>query len=938
MLLGAGLLLFPALAASLAAQQPAAFTAFSDGQGGVDISQGGEDYLRFGVGAWGPKWSWVGISGEIKNADGAAAGTLVAKIGGSPVRLDVRAERPAPNRLQLAYALRGEADTDLTLFIAGLSAGKMFTGRELTAESAGPAVTARFPLAKGSLGTSVTALRLVDAAGAPTVLRFDPPCEIAVDGGLRLVLAKDRLPANTERRLAVSVELPGAADWYASVAELPEEPGLAQWYPWQATGDTGPSAIGLEDWLEAPAGKHGRITRQESQLIYHGQPIKLWGLNLCYGACAPEKALAEKRAAFYRKHGINAVRLHKFADNTGWAGIQAKDSCIAYDAPGLDRMDYQVAKFKEAGIYVTLSATFGTLKLGAAERATVPFLEEFGAIRDGRVETPHSAIFYSPELQQVQIQQMVALLQHTNPYTGLTYASDPAVAFVEAVNEQSILFYSSMTPLKASATLRRYIGQRFGDWLRAKYQNQAGLAQAWGKAAFDCFEGEGFKTDGEDLAKNNILPLGNPWYWDPTQLRGSQLAKRQRLLDSLQFLYQLECEFYDRYTAAMRMAGYTGELIGSNWQAGRAYSHYANLHADARMGTVDRHNYFGGERANASMLARAGSGMLSSGMQQVAGHPFMLSEWIHVFPNEYGLEGPALIGAYGLGLQGWDASFMFQNGDDGKFSSQLGRSEWDVVAPQVLGLFPAVARQVYRGDAQEAGAVATRHVSLLALFAGKLGFEDQVAQEADAKELDSAQVPARSLAVARSEVAFAQQGAVTPKFDLKPFEREGGLVSATGQLRWHEAGAAAGGWFTLDSPGTKAVVGFAPGQPQTLGQATLELRSRYGAVYVTALEPGKSLATSRRILVTAMARARNTGMKFSPGGGRMLERGKGPIVLEPVQARVTWSQFRAAKVTLLDHDGRPTHRTLPWENGGCTLDGARDQTPYYLIEPEPSQK
>jgi hypothetical protein len=76
----------------------------------------------------------------------------------------------------------------------------------------------------------------------------------------------------------------------------------------------------------------------------------------------------------------------------------------------------------------------------------------------------------------------------------------------------------------------------------------------------------------------------------------------------------------------MRKDGYDGEIIGSNWQAGRAYSHFANLHADARAGTIDRHNYFGGDCANDSMLARAGSGIFSSGMQQVADRPFMLSE------------------------------------------------------------------------------------------------------------------------------------------------------------------------------------------------------------------------------------------------------------------------------------------------------------------------
>ncbi|HEX9998372.1 MAG TPA: hypothetical protein VGB45_14635, partial [Abditibacterium sp.] len=432
-------------------------------------------------------------------------------------------------------------------------------------------------------------------------------------------------------------------------------------------------------------------------------------MNLSYGATAPEKPLADKRANFYRKYGINAVRLHKWADGAGWAGIQSPDSAVEFDAAALDRFDYQVAKLKEAGIFVKVSATFGSLKLGSKDKAMVPWLEEFGAFKDGRIETPHSAIHYSPELQAVQIAQVANLLKHRNPYTNLTYAQDPAVSFIEIIDEQSILFHTSMNPLKASATLRRQVGKRFSDWLRAKYKDQQGLDAAWGEGGMNTLAGELAAEGGESLANNSVLPLGNPWFWDPDQLNGSQKPRRQRLLDTLQFLTMLQDEFYARYSKAMRDAGYEGELVSSNWQAGRGFSHFANLHSDAQIGTIDRHNYFGGT-ANATMISRAGSGLLSTGMQQVTDRPFMLSEWIHTFPNEYGLEGPAILGAYGMGLQGWDVSYLFQNGDDGTFSNRLGRAEWDVTAPQLMGIFPAVARHILRGDVQQSPVVAKRNV------------------------------------------------------------------------------------------------------------------------------------------------------------------------------------------------------------------------------------
>ena len=242
--------------------------------------------------------------------------------------------------------------------------------------------------------------------------------------------------------------------FFASPDDIPNDPSFADWYEFKPDENfDGTSYLSMEDWLERPAGKHGRIVRKADRLVYDGKPIKLWGVNVCYAACAPDKELAEKRAAFYARYGINAVRLHKFGDGPGWAGIQSQDSFAEFDPEGLDRMDYFVAQLKQRGIYVKLSAHFGAQKLGPADRQYVPYLEEFGSLADrDRITTPHSAVHYSPELQRLQIQQMANLLKHVNPYTGQTYADDPAIAFVEIINEQSILFYTSMGPLKASPT------------------------------------------------------------------------------------------------------------------------------------------------------------------------------------------------------------------------------------------------------------------------------------------------------------------------------------------------------------------------------------------------------------------------------------------------------------------------------------------------------
>jgi hypothetical protein len=719
---------------------------------------------------------------------------------------------------------------------------------------------------------------------------------------------------------------------------MPQEPGFDEWYTFKPSDDyTRPSELSMADWLDRPAGRRGRIQRRGKDLYYDGERIKLWGLNLCYRAgCAPKKEIADRRAALYSRNGVNAVRMHKWADGPGWAGIQSADSVAEFDPEGLDQFDYQVAKLKEAGIYVKLSQAFGTIKIGPDDLDVVPYGEEFGQFTEKRrrVGGGNSTLYYSPEIQDLTIEQITNLLEHENPYTGLTYAEDPAVAFIEIVNESSVLFYTSMNPLKKSPTLRRMAAERFSDWLKEKYGSQEELVDAWGEEAFDSFAGEGFEPVGESLEKRNILPLGNPWFWDPKNLNGSQQFRRRRLLDTLEFLYELQNEAYSRISAGIREAGYEGEIIGSNWQAGRMYSHYANLHSDALVGTIDRHNYFGGGSGstinNVTMLRVPGSGMLSAGMQQVDNRPFMLSEWIHVYPNEWGVEGPAIIGAYGLGLQGWDVSYLFQNRDDGTFSDRLGRARWDVTAPQVMGVFPAVARQVLRGDVAEADTVAPRYVHVPSLFEGELGFEDTVEQEYDVKTFDSDKVPARALAAARCVVDFVDSPRPTPDFDLAQHEDDGVYVSANGQLRWRAGEAKLDGHFAMDTPGTKAVVGFAEGHTERCGEVTITPRSRFGAVYVTAREPDGEVASADALLVVAIARARNTGMKVFEDS-RIIDKGEAPVVMEPVKATIAIDRPGRATVHVLDHDGVRTGRTLPVEDGRFTIDGARDRTPYYLV-------
>lgn len=920
-------------ASVLGGQEQKGFVSFPVSPTGYSVDKDSEQFMHIQFCAWRSiegNWNYLGLRGKLKDNRDELLQHMSAVIPDGMLNLNATLRKTGPRQFQVVCDLGVTKDVDLKYVAAAIGTFEHFaTGKARIEHSDGSSKNTDYPFSLADLGQSVKQLTLMGADEQTLSITMDPPCRIACDQVARIVIGDQTFKAGAPRTVTLTFDLPANLTFCTNTDSLPNAPGLDDWFVFNpGTDHEQANEISMRNWQEAPAGKHGRILRRGDTLYYNNKPIKLWGTNNCYGGCAPEKEVADARARFYSKYGINAVRLHKYADKPR-SGIQAADSFVKFEPEALDRMDYHVAQCKAYGIFVKLSSTFH-VKLGPADRKAVPYMDEFGKINGGsnRVATPPGSIYFSRELQDLQIAQVVRILKHKNPYTGLTYATDPVIFMVEMFNEDSIFWYETHNTLKKIPTLRKRASQQFCGWLKTRYGDEAGLLQAWGKDAFDLFAGDGF--DNESLTENSVVPAGNPWFF----ANDMKDSNRRRYLDTMRFLYETQNEFYDRYANAIRDAGYEGEILSSNWQAGSGLSHYYNLHSDSRIGLIDRHNYFGGggSRINdATMLRIPGSGMMSAGMQQVSDRPFMLSEWIHVAPTEWGVEGPAIIGAYGLGLQGWDVSHIFTNGDDGTFSDIVARRPWDAAVPQVMGVFPAVARHVRRGDIKESPVIARRYVHLPSFEEGKIGFKDMVTQTHDVKTFNSDKVPVETLAVARTVIEFTDEYKDTSAFDLRAYQEGSTLISATKQLRWRMGKSKLDGYFTIDTDATKAVVGFAENQRCDLGRVTIKPECAYAAVYIVAQEKDKNIDTSNKLLVVAIARARNTDMKIIDDV-RLLDKGHAPILLEPVKAEIAIRKQGAPTVHVLDHAGTRTGKTLKPINGAFTIDGVRDNTCYYLIE------
>lgn len=883
--------------------------------------------FRVALGGWGPNWAWVGVHARQDGEKGRVSVRVpfvVKKDDGEVIDVHFEAWQPGPRQLALCYDLESARDVPLTLLIAGFNFESPASDGTLILSHAGGKQT-KIALPQRGVRSAPAASRaeLAFKHGGAVSMQLDPPCPVAFDNGMRVVLASD-VYRQGKRRVTLTLSFPSELALHVSRTDLAKySRTLAgpDWFAFRPSKQVVPGVIGMEDWLDRPAGKHGGVRMEKDRFAFEdGTPAKFWGVNLSYTASAPDRETADFTAARFAKYGVNAVRMHKFSYPVNQMGIGDPSDSTRMDPKGLDRLDYFVAKLKEHGVYVGWSHTFG-FHVVPGDRKRLLAYDEIARNLNGNT---YAFIHFAEDVQDLMIEMVVNLLKHRNPYTGRTYAEEPALCFIELQNEDDIFFYASEKAFNACPTYKRRFQERFAAWLKQRYGSQEKLAAAWGDAL----------PRGESLADATIVPQSNPWFFSAAHLPGQKGGARRQLLDTAAFLHEVQDAFYSRFVRAIRDAGYRGPLNGSPWQAPSMVPHYYNLNSDYKVGYIDRHNYFEGKGPAmfASMLTRPGSGYFSSGLQQVIDRPFGLSEWIHVYPNVYAAEGPAIVAAYGMGLQGWDASYEFQSQADRRiFRDTAGGFPWGVWeadVPTSLGQFPALARMIYRGDVKEGEIVSIRRVSPAELAEGRFSFTDSVEQHGDVKSFGGGGLP-EALAAGRVVVEFTDKAQPSTLPDPSRYRHGSSIEAVTGQLAWDTAGQ---GFFTVNTPGTKAVVGFAGGKERTLGNVKIRLDSPFASLFLTALERGEDLARGKRALLTVLARQSNTGFTYFAPDHSVVNNGGPPILLEPVKATVTIAERPIARVNVLDHDGRPSGRTVPVSNGRFTLDGARDQAIYYEVE------
>ena len=344
------------------------------------------------------------------------------------------------------------------------------------------------------------------------------------------------------------------------------------------------SVVDAQSWLsDAPAGHHGWLrTRADGRLEFaDGAPARFWGTTLCFGATFPaEQEDVERLATMLAACGYNLVRFHHndiARIGLGYLRNKSKDGTVTesaseLDPVGMERLDRLAAACIKHGIYIYLDCVDSrpwTADVG------MPGWEELakGAQGGWKGVWPH------PTMIAAWKRAVTALLAHRNPFTSRTWGEEPAVAVVEALNENGPFWDWGFTITDA---LRQWHVSDWNQWLKDRYGDRTALAKRWTDVTGSC----GLQAD-EDPAQGTVykpalFPLQE---WD--RPNASKARGPCRLNDYYAYLAERTVTLHQTTAAHIRSLGFKGLVVGSHELQGPI-----NQQAEiAATGTIAAHLY-----------------------------------------------------------------------------------------------------------------------------------------------------------------------------------------------------------------------------------------------------------------------------------------------------------------------------------------------------------
>lgn len=619
---------------------------------------------------------------------------------------------------------------------------------------------------------------------------------------------------------------------------------IAYTLPW----DDAPIDLAFVFESEKPAGRHGFLGVNNGKFVFEdGAPGRFWGTNFNSAANFPPHSHSEKVARRLAKFGINLVRFHQMDGDWSTPNIfrftrgAPVENTRRLDPQSLDRLDYLIFCLKQEGIYVYLDLlTYRKFRSGDG----VPAADLLG-----NAARPYSN--FDPHLIELQKEFNTQLWTHVNPYTGLAYKDDPALALTEIVNENELFTQDFM----------RQLVEPYRSQLEARYI-------AWAK------------TKKVDAVKTPVdFSSGEPTV--------------------LAFLVELQKAYYAEMTEHLRGLGVRIPVTGTNWAVGGAPSLETHRNCDF----TDSHTYWYDwtwrvtEKRfnNRSMLGERDPWFRSLTFMRLPDKPFFVSEWDNPWPNEWRAESPLFLAAV-AGLQGWAGTAIHtyrydcrENVEqiaapitsDALYGVPYRSGVFDAFNdPARFGLFYHAALMLRRGDVRESERMTEIELPALRHPADPAQPQRSLIHAHDIPALiGAAEISGVAMRLPGSPAGAGPQAPCDQPIvpvDCHEFRSDTGELYRNLNLRY----------ATLNTPRTKAAYGFI-GKAGEIALGGLKIRSLtdFGVIALSSLSDAP-LEMANNILLSAIGRADNTGAEYNPEHTLQYKLGHGPILAEVIEADI----------------------------------------------------
>ncbi len=663
--------------------------------------------------------------------------------------------------------------------------------------------------------------------------------------------------------------------------------------------DTTHNEVDMSFLNEGIAGASGFVKVENGHFVDgKGSRIRFFGTNLTFSSAFPDKPTAVLIAGRLRKLGMNVVRFHHMDNQSVPDGIW--DASKKELDPGqLDKLDWLVYQLKLHGIYSNINTHVSREYPGCDYEGIDQF--NYGKAIDQ---------FYRPYIE-MQKEFAKELLTHKNPYTGTTYVEEPAVAFVEINNENSLISNWSLLT-KLNKDHKTALLQQWKEWIGAHPEY---------------LKKEGFSNDLMSVIANysektNVTQKEMLWGF----LMERELSYAREMMDYFKKELKVKANIAETQAYYSGVQGVSREAKVSDFDDMHSYWEHPDFPGKSWSST----NW---TIRNSSMVTDKQTGTLTWFAQhRIAGMPLTISEYDHPAPTFFCAEMFPMLNSFAA-FQDFDGIYHFtfdapyDGGRIDNFFSSAGHPLKQIFVPAGAVLFRMGAVQPGTHTVQldlPPASVLENMVKTgdkIRLHGSNMKY---VWQDAGASPGLAIQHPV-NVNVKASEFKLSEP--VTAS--AGPWESE------TGEIIWDNRDSI-NAVYKINSPSAKAAIGYIGGKNIELGNVTIAMdttRYNWATITLTSLD-GKPVEQSSRVLLVAAGRVENTGWKWDAGkttlGG---DWGKSPTIAEGIPAEIIFKGMDKFTVFALDPAGNRLNE-VPVSMKGSESSfgiGAQYKTLWYII-------